>query len=123
MSSSTVTAPAQYGTSVGRAGGIFVAHWGATMSLNTFVQVTKIKGNRVYYRPVRQTIVRVGEYLAGDEVPQIDAFKGEERFSVLRQDESGAFYFKDNPNFCRRDGFRVYFRQWNGKPCYFNHCD
>lgn len=126
MSPSILTAPApviQFGISVGSAGGIFVARWGSTMTINTFVQVTKIKGNRIYYKPIDKEVVSVGEYLAGEEMPKMNAFKGEERWSVLKQDAEGDYYFKDCPNFGSRRDYRVWFRQWNGKPCYFNHCD
>jgi hypothetical protein len=99
-------------------GDIFESSWGYSMTIVDFFQVTRVSGSRVYFREIESAETASG-YLSGTSLPVRDSFKGAEHFSTLRN--RGRMSILVCPN--DSSDYKVPANLWEGRPCYFNHCD
>lgn len=86
-----------------KAGDFFYTSWGYEQTNIDFYQVTRVSGQRIYFKKVYNEEVRATGWACGDVVPMPDSFKGEEFFSYLGRGLS----VKINDH---------YARPWDGKP-------
>lgn len=105
---------------------IFRTCWGYNMTNVEFFQVVKESAKSFWVKEIAQVETSTG-FLSGTTVPVPNSFvkdyrTGKEKVSLVRRkktsDGGESFSISDYPG-----GYRRYALPWNGKPCYFNHCD
>lgn len=105
-------------------GTIFHTSWGYNMTMVEFLQVVKETASTVWFEEIGQEVVETTGYMTGKVVPIRDHF-------VLRDGERKVYQarkrgFAGRPYFTfteRQGGYGRSASEWDGTPCYFNHCD
>ena len=108
-----------------KAGDMYVAKWGATMFLATFVEITRVSGSRVYYRYRKNKTVGNDGYGQPKVVPDVEfPSSEEEQYSRLELNHDTQTYTFRGPTRPEKGtDYRVRFQLWDGRPITEDHND
>lgn len=95
--------------------------WGYSMTLVEFHEVIKETEKTVILRELEQEEVATG-FLSGTTTPTTEYAKNKDgQYKEVRAFKR--IFGGEETYITRKEGFKKFYYNWNGKPKHFNHCD